>query len=101
MASQALNGYPIQLHSRDDRWIVGETQRSKILAFQMQPDRFTNIRGDFVERVAFGHHGEIQTLGDIFLLAAKNAHLNGPAFHTASLLCLDGRSNRLIDVNTT
>ncbi len=52
----------------------------------MEANRLADVRGDFVQGIAFGDHGKIQTLRHIFLLASKNAYLDGPAFHNASLL---------------
>src|SRR5260370_36091422 len=56
----------------------------------MKTDRLADVRGNFVEGIALGDDRKIQTLGDIFLLAPKNAHQDRLAFHLAVDPVVDG-----------
>src|SRR5581483_2728182 len=71
------------LHSRrlccgEDRGALSHTQFREILAFQVQRDGLANGGRELVQGGRLSDDRQVETLGDILLFAAEDAHLNGP-----------------------
>ena len=90
------SGERVQFHHGHHCRIFREAQLREVFAFKTQANRFANIHGYFIQRVALRHHGKTQTLGHILFFASENANPNGASqgaylMHDSTLEFCHGR----------
>jgi hypothetical protein len=83
-AAAEASGDGFKLHGGENCGISRKAEFRQIFVLQVQRDRLADIGRELIERRGFGDHGQIETLRDVLIVAAKGSHLNG-SLHSESL----------------
>jgi hypothetical protein len=65
-----------ELEGSPNRRVFGKSERSRILALELEGDRFPQIAGKLIEGGRLGDDREVQTFADVEFFAFEDADLN-------------------------